>query len=189
MRTALSLKMLLRAPLRTLITLLLLIAVSFGLLSCVCEYAVIRREMKKAMSYYQGIAVLDTGVPNTTNLSSRRDEYNWVGLNSITGPPSLTEEQIFAFLSLPQVSSYDQRYMTAGISDQYQRTSNFAMYSDHYVYKSRYIIEATYADHKVDDWNQDTINIRFSDYRILAGPKNVTPEGNSFTVKRIYMTE
>lgn len=183
MRTALSLKMLLRAPLRTLITLLLLIAVSFGLLSLVCEYAVIRREMKKAMSYYQGIAVLDTGVPNTTNLSSRRDEYNWVGLNSITGPPSLTEEQISAFFSLPQVTSYDQRYMAAGVSDQYQRISNFAMYSENYVYNSRFIIEASYEDYKFDDWNQDTIHIRFSDYQLLAGPKNITPKGNSFTIE------
>lgn len=192
MKALLSIKMLLRSPLRTLLTLLLLAAVSFGLLSRVSEYAVLHREMGRAMSYYRGVVALDTGVPNTTELSKIsqvRDKFNW-GNTVIynTRPPALTKEQISSIASLPQVTSSDIRYMTAGISDRYERIGKFAMYSEEYYYTARFVMEATFEKYDTNNWNQNTLNLYFSNYQMLAAPNSLSKKGAMFTITS-YITD
>ena len=54
MRSALSLKTLYRSPVRTVLTFILLVAVTFALASQVLEYSVAKREMGKMVELYDG---------------------------------------------------------------------------------------------------------------------------------------
>ena len=152
MRPLLSLKTLLRSPVSTILTFLLLAAASFALFSRVTDYAVTSREAARAASYYRGVAALDTGVPNTSGrLTSvlnpdfaralgdglttdifdtsgpMGDQYSrmWNAdtAHETAPPPALTGEQIKEVTSLPQVTSADARVMTAGVSDKYTRVN------------------------------------------------------------------
>ena len=59
MRKTIALKSLLRDPLKSLLTFLLIAAASFSLCSRVTDYAVTNRETAKAESFYHGVAALD----------------------------------------------------------------------------------------------------------------------------------
>lgn len=64
MRKHMGLKILLRAPLKTLLTFLLITSASFALFFRVTDYAVTTRETAKAESFYNGVAALDNTVPD-----------------------------------------------------------------------------------------------------------------------------
>ena len=63
MRNSLALKTLLRSPVKTLLTFLLIAAASFALFSRITDYAVTSREAANAESFYHGVAALDNTVP------------------------------------------------------------------------------------------------------------------------------
>lgn len=137
MRTSLSLKMLLRSPLRAAITFLLLAAVSFGLMLRVCEYAMTSQEMRRAMSLYVGVGALDNGVPGTDGQTS---------LGAVREPPDivpLADVQIGALSALPQVSLADTRYMTGGISADFPRLDMPPGFES---FTQRFVMEVTLED-------------------------------------------
>jgi len=64
MKKSLALKSLLRSPMKTLLTFLLIAAASFALFSRVIDYAVTTRETENAKSLYHAVAFLDNEVPD-----------------------------------------------------------------------------------------------------------------------------
>ena len=63
MKKSLALKSLLRSPLKTLVTFLLIAAASFALFSRVTDYAVTTRETAQAARIFTGVAALDNTMP------------------------------------------------------------------------------------------------------------------------------
>ena len=66
MKPKLSLKVLYRSPVKTILTFILLAAVTFALFSQVMEYAVTSREMKKAVELYDGVGSIEVLPINET---------------------------------------------------------------------------------------------------------------------------
>ena len=104
MRKSISLKTLLRAPVKTLLTFLLIAAATFALFSRVTDYAVTTRETAKAESFYHGVAGLDNSTPPM--------EYY-----QPEPKPWPTEAQLEEFSSLPGITFTDTRYTTDGLVD------------------------------------------------------------------------
>ena len=185
MRPSLSLKTLLRTPLKALLTVLLLAVASFALFSRVSEYAITTREMERATSYYTGIGYLDTGVPYTTGMNETSHFYE-----PILSPPAITEAQIKAIESLPEVISTDTRYMTAGISDSYNRldlTNNPS-----YNYTTRFIMEGTFDNYaETEKWYTPEISqirhlLKFTECKLLSGYRSVIPYDDNYYFVEIY---
>ena len=57
-------KTLLRSPLKSILTFLLITAASFALFSRITDYAITNRESAKAKSFYSGVAALDNSSPS-----------------------------------------------------------------------------------------------------------------------------
>lgn len=184
MRPGLSLKILLRAPFKTLVTFLLIAAASFAVFYRVAEYTVTQREMTRAVSYYRGVAALDNGVYNTAMMlgsylpNSIEDSY----YEKEKAPPAgLTKEQMAAFSSLPGVSATDTRYMTAGIIEGLERVARYDQYVVRYDYTDRVVVEGTIAAIEPEKWGGSaTSNIRLTNCKLLAGGLPIT-EGSELT--------
>lgn len=185
MKPSLSIKVLLRTPFKTLLTFLILVAASFALFSRVSEYSVIKREMKRATGYYRGVCALDTGVPNTAD----RSPYSQIHETDVR-PPALTITQIEDFASLPQVTSTDIRYMTAGISDIYRRIDMTGESS--YNYTARFVMEGTFSESKYIDESSPNINsfdLKFTDCELLAGDPSILLGKSRIAVMQVYAEE
>ncbi len=80
MRTILSIKILFRSPVKTIVTFLLLTAISFMLLSRVYEYAITAREYKNIENTYQGIGTIEVSSPEKIRVDGpmflTSDHYN-----------------------------------------------------------------------------------------------------------------
>lgn len=161
MRPLLSLKTLYRTPIRTILTFALIAAAAFALFSRVADYTIMSRELDRAGSFYRGTAILDTGIPDTSE-----NYWRLAWLPDVT-PPVLTSMQIEAFSSLPGVSSVDYRFMTAGFSDDISRydvmSNQLLSYNS---YADRFIVDITPI--KVDD-KDDLSILHFRLNHLLAG--------------------
>ncbi len=179
LRKALSLKTLLRTPVKTLLTLLLILAASLAIFSRVSEYAVLLREMRQAASYYRGVGTLDTGVPYTGDTDDGylgKYSYSQIRNYGEAAPPALPEELIEAFVALPQVSRTDRRYMTAGFSEEFLRLNSSSDPS--YNYTARYVMEGTFVRSiKSPYLLNDDMDLIFTDSKRLAGSKELIVDG------------
>lgn len=108
MRKSIALKTLLRAPVKTILTFLLIGAATFALFSRITDYAITTRESAKAESFYHGVAGLDNSSP-------------MIGYYTPEPNPWPTNEQIEEFSSLPGVTLADTRYTTDGMVENYKR--------------------------------------------------------------------
>ena len=132
MKLKLAFKTLYRSPVRTVITIALLVAVTFALFLQVIEYSVALREMNRAAEQYDGVGAVEVepartvffssvyaGDPRYAFLDSRIGVHDsWEDYaDSPTPYERLTQEQIDAVSALPYVESVDMRYMTAGVSE------------------------------------------------------------------------
>ena len=180
MRPGLSLKTLLRAPFKTLMTFLLIAAASFAVFSRVAETAVTQREMVRATGYYRGVAALDNGVENTALFNTSFMPNNVRGSyyeKEMAPPGGLTSDEISAFSALPGVSATDTRYMTAGSIDGLDRIARYGQYIVMHDYTDRFVIEGTISELSVDTWGGGKINrIRLTDCNQLAGGIPLTQE-------------
>ena len=168
----LSIKTLLRAPLKSLLAYLLIVAASFALFSCIANYSVTQREMKRATDRYRGVAALDNDVPNTAMLlGSQLPESSRVSYYHPVPPTALTLEQMNAFSALPGVSSTDIRYMTSGIIEDYKRVVRYGSYIAKYDYTDRFVIEGTYIGYTPGFFGKaNKINkLNLKDCKVLAG--------------------
>ena len=158
MKPELSFKTLFRSPVRTILTFILLAAVTFALFSRLAEYAVTTREMEAAARRAKGAAAVE---PEAAAYSYPSDPVYIHADPRLEGSYPLgdaapyirryapvSRAQIDAVARLPYISSVSERYMTAGVSDTYFRLDdgnrNVNVY--YYDYLQRFVFEATLRD-------------------------------------------
>ena len=170
LRPLLALKTVLRSPIRSVLTFVLLTAVTFAFFSRVAEYAITAREMRAATRQYRGVAAAEENPA----------VYNWVNSAYYTHTDPriegmyqlgeyapqiiryqpVTKEHIGAISGLPYISSVSERYMTAGVSDTYmrikERRGSMADFWGPMFYSGWFVIEGTLTDVAitVEDYTQ-----------------------------------
>ncbi len=185
MRKAIVLKTLVRSPVKSLLTFLLLTAASFALFSRVTDYVVTTRESKNAEGLYHAVASLDNEVPDIyieTNYVDSPDgtvsaAYGFV--YKMEDKPWLTEQQRDEFASLPGVTVADTRYMTAGRVENYNRLVGEGNFGGTVVFEGTY---RGYENGK--SVLEDHICLKFDDVKVIAcdgGPEIRT----SFTTEDV----
>ncbi|NLA87884.1 MAG: hypothetical protein GX847_11525, partial [Clostridiales bacterium] len=171
MRTLLTIKSLYRSPVKSLLTFILLIVVTFAFFSQTAEYAVTAREFNNAAKQYCGVGSAEVAPPLTDGSFSAYPFYigadpRLAQLNTVDKVRyrPLTREQINAISALPYVSSADMRYMTAGISDTFYRLDDGEYY---YNYTARCVIEGTLTEVHYGDPAANIVD--FSSNRLILG--------------------
>ena len=172
MKILLSVKTLLRAPLKTLLTLLLLAATSYMLFFNAAEYAVTSREFKRTKASYRGVGHVEAQAfapkrvmpifRNNWPSVSGTDAFLYADERVLNNyydydeavPDSLRyapirQSDVDAISALPYVSSVSARYMTAGLSDDVGRSDlmNRALLYPKFNYTERFIAEVTVVRH------------------------------------------
>lgn len=199
MRKTIALKSLLRSPVKTILTFLLIASASFALFSRVTDYAVTTRETKNAESLYHAVASLDNDVPDIPiEIKSVRSADGSVlsGYHTVyemEDKPWLTKEQLEEFSSLPGVTVADNRYMTAGRVEDYKRLVGSGDYGGFFVFEGTY---QGYIDDKDPSVLEDHVELKFDDVKVIAaeeGPEidtsftmNGAPLGDTFYAKSPY---
>ncbi len=144
-------KSLLRSPVKTIVTLLLIAAAAFMFLYSFAEYDTTHREYVDTRDNYQGVLTVEEAeVPELVDA-----RYNSFLLSDKTNPgktydrflyeeyhhADLSDGIIVELSSLPYISRVDKRYMTSGLSPDYLRMDNDYNY---FYYAGRCIFVATY---------------------------------------------
>ncbi|MCL2018501.1 MAG: hypothetical protein FWG70_01970 [Oscillospiraceae bacterium] len=190
MRPSLSIKSLLRTPVKTTVIFLLLAAVSAALFSRVCEYAVTSRELKRVAESYRGVGaveryapvrtdftfdgalMLDERIPDTLILSEG-ESYDYV-IAGRYAPLSSAETE--AISALPYIERASTRYMGAGVSeDGFLRMNTNHNY---YNYTHRFVIEGTvirfWRGRNFSDFPDVQSHVIYmSDLKVLAGKPEI----------------
>lgn len=162
MRKLLTLKMLLRAPIKTILTFLLLAAASFAVFSKVTDFSITTREITHAESFCMGVAALDNTSPEIFVQGSGSGLVSDYTVYEVEGKPWPTEEQIEEFSSLPGVTLADTRYMTAGLVEGYKRLREEGYNT------GRFVIEGTYVGCDYTPNTTGVMELTFDDIRVLA---------------------
>ena len=178
---------LIRSPLKTGLTLLLLAAAAFLFLYNLSEYAATSRQYTEAKAHYQGVLTVEE-----ESVAEQVDaRYAFFLLTDETNPGrtwdrftyeeyhhrSLSPETVEALSALPFVSRAERRYMTAGVSGEYLRLDTDQNY---FAYNSRLILEGTLAGTEEYTIARNMVGIRWydlgacrtltlTDVRLLAG--------------------
>ena len=200
MKKTTALKTLLRAPVKTLLTLLLIAAASFALFSRITDYAVTTRENKEVEKFYHADASLSNYVRSTfveTEYVNSPDGTVSTGYGfwyKMEQKPEPTKAQMETFKSLPGVTIADKHYLAAGRVEDYKRLNR----SSGYV-----LFEGTYKGYEDENSNpsilRDHINLKFDDVKVIGcdgGPEikrsfNVPyiPLGDMYYAKSPYTRE
>ncbi len=162
-RSSVAWKMLLRAPVRTALTFLLVVAASFSLFSRVTDYAVTSREAQNAESFYHGVAALDLTTP-----AVMYDDGEWGYMFNAGNKPWPKKEKMEEFSSLPGVTVADHRYMTAGMVEDYKRMEGAGS-------SAQYVLEGTYEGYE-ESPDGGNIKLLLDDVKVLAGDLTANPE-------------
>lgn len=171
MSSIINIKSLYRSPVRTILTYILIVAVTFTLFSQVLEHAVTVREIDKAAEQYDGIVVIDTSegmsISNsfwyaTTDPRIGADEFASKLASRYT---QITAEKIDEISTLPYITSTDTRYMTAGVSEEYTRLDDGKSF---YNYTAQCLVEGTIMSVS-DRWGNGTYTISLKNPKIIAG--------------------
>ncbi len=157
MRKSIALKTLLRAPVKTLLTFLLIAAATFALFSRVTDYAVTTRETAKAESFYHGVAGLDNSTPPM--------EYY-----QPEPKPWPTEAQLEEFSSLPGITFTDTRYTTDGLVEDYKRIID----PDASFAEGEFVLEGTYDG--LEEYDSGTLYLVFDDITVHCGELQFDPD-------------
>ncbi len=150
-------KTLLRSPLKSILTFLLITAASFALFSRITDYAITNRESAKAKSFYSGVAALDNSSPSI-------DYYN------IEPKPWPKDAQIEEFSSLPGVTLADTRYTTDGLVEDYKRVID----KETPLEEGEFILEGTFDELK--EYKSSSKYLIFHDVTVHAGELYFDPE-------------
>lgn len=169
MRKSIALKTLLRSPVKSMLTFLLLAAASFALFFRVTDYAVTAREAEHAKSLYHAVASLDNEVPDIPIETKAVQSANgWVmaGYGTIyemEDKPWPTEEELKEFETMPGATLADRRYLTAGLVEDYRRLLEGV---------TDVLFEGTYQGY-IDDQDEsvieDHVRLKFDDIKVIAG--------------------
>ncbi len=135
------------SPAKTLVTFLLLTAISFALFARILDYTATENEFDKAVQNYRGIGVIEVAPPLYTDIGTPRYLMGtWYNPDSTDGTwedtryAALAAEQMAAMADLPYVTATSTRYLTAGVSPEYKRIDTKRTFYD---YSSRYVFEGT----------------------------------------------
>ena len=149
-------KSLYRSPIKTILTLLLLIVAVFLLLYNLSDYSVSQREYAETRSHYEGVLTLQesdiqetNGMPDLFLLTDQTNPGRTFGQASYDTwhHESLHEDTLNEMEKLPYISRIEKRYMTAGVSPDYTRLDTDVNFKP---YAARCIISATVV--KKDDF-------------------------------------
>lgn len=198
MRPSLSLKTLLRTPAKTLITFLLLAAVSFALFSRVSEFAVTNRELNRIAANFNGVGAVERDIPAHMDFSydnalmlderippalaaSEGDNYEELIKGRYT---PLTKEDIEAVSALPYINRTSTRYMTAGVSEDgfLRQDSNTAFYS----YTQRLVIDGRLS-HTASGWWGVGLNAHLTNLRPLTNQLEILANVGSHSAFRLQL--
>ena len=177
-------KTLLRSPVKTALTVLLLAAAAFLLLDNLSSYAMQTEAIRQAEKAVEGVLTVER-----SQVRNPRDGgSSWFLLADPTNPgepygedrsyagthhEALTEADVEALEALPYIDAVDQRYMTAGVSEDYKRIDG--AYAD-YSYMDRLVIEATVTavntEANLDQYTYDSgWRCTLEDVTVLAGDR------------------
>ena len=148
MRPTLSIRMLLRSPLKTLLMVALLAGISFALFLRISEYSLTAGEFERTKAAYRGVGIVEIAPAEYFDIGSPKYlTGTWYNPdNSLDGTwegaryPALTAEQMDAVAALPYITSTSTRYMTAGVSSTYKRVDAYKTFYD---YTTRHVFEGT----------------------------------------------
>ncbi len=187
---ALWMKTLLRSPVKTGLTVILIAAASFLFLYNLLDYAITKRQYENTYAQYHGTVIvqreadpaLTTQFTSLFFLSDREAnpayDESYLAYEDYH-EPDLTEEEIEAIRALPYISAVSPRYLTGGLSD-YQRidTHSHQIPNAFFPYHERLILEGTYKEKRdvtgfpfpaIVRGEGKYMTLRFSDIRCLAG--------------------
>lgn len=165
MKKTIAWKTLLRSPLKTILTFLLITAASFALFSRVTDYAVTMREIRNAESFYNGVAALDNTVPSFSLSGQSPELGDYLDIKTEEGRWP-TKQQIEQFSSLPGVSLVDTRYVGCG---RIENCRNLVDEEITWAYRGDYAMEAVYQGSEPGpDGGTSYITLLFDDVKILA---------------------
>ena len=193
MKKSTSLRMLLRSPVKTAVTLVLIAAASFLFLYNLLDYAMTRRNYGRTYASYHGyLSVLH---PEDRLVGENDYEFsasNWFFLSDPAANPawtgempyenshlrSLTAAEVRELAALPGVTAVEKRYMTGGIAD-FPRLSTYNSNINYsfYVHTNRLVFTAVY-DRDVQgkyEWSAasrlggEERHLRLTDVELLAG--------------------
>lgn len=157
MRKSIAIKMLLRSPVKTLLTLSLTAVASFVLFSRITDYTIMVRETANAESFYHGVAALDITSPM---VFYKEDDMSYVFRPD--DKPWPADEKLKEFSSLPGVTLADTRYMTAGLVEGYKRLVEDGEKGD-------FVLEGDYAGYEEIQGSEKYIDLLFNNVTVLAG--------------------
>ena len=144
-------KTLLRSPIKTALTVLLLAAAAFLLLDNLSSYAMQTEAVREAEAKVEGVLTVE----RSPVILPQGAEWSWYLLTDPTSPgtsyspklsyetmhhEALTASDLEALEALPYIDGIDRRYMTAGVSAEYTRHEGPL---ENYNYTDRLVIEAT----------------------------------------------
>jgi len=180
-------KMLLRSPVKTVLTLLLLAAAAFLFLDNLSSYAIQAEAVRQAEEKVEGVLTVERS-PVSNPRDGTRSSFlltelgeSYLASNDYTYEAlhheALTEAELEALESLPFIDAVDRRYMTAGVSEDYARLDGPM---GNYGYMDRLVIEATVTGWYVNEVFQDNSilgtadarNFKLEDVTVLAGDRN-----------------
>lgn len=171
MRKSIALKTLLRSPLKTLLTFLLITAASFALFSRVTDYAVTTRETKNAESFYHAVAYLDNSVRDMfvetayVNSADGTVSTGYGVFYKMEEKPWPTMEEIEEFRSLPGVTLVNKSYTTAGLVEDYERLVGKGDYGGHVIFEGTY---TGYMDDSNPSVLEDHVRLKFENVKVIA---------------------
>ena len=182
------LKSLVRSPLKTILTFILLGVTAFFFVYNLSTYV---SQQKTAKEVEEGTF----GVLTAENVPPKYMENPLYGYFPLTDPTipgttvgtrtyddchqqPFTEEEASALASLPYVTTADRRYMTAGVSEDYLRLYNYPAY---YGCQDRVILEGTVAANEKDEFHSQP----YSDVDAGAYYQRYEPEGT----RSVWLTD
>ena len=173
---------LLRSPVKTALTVLLLTAAAFLLLDNLSSYAMQTQAVKQAEEKVEGVLTAERSPVSepvdafsSWFLMTELGESYYRKTYESTHHEPLTASDVEALETLPYIDGVDKRYMTAGVSEEYKRDSGpFA----NYAYIDRLVIEATVTGKGNDAGTAFTsiVKLRLADVKLLAGDRRTLDE-------------
>ena len=189
MKNSYAFKMLLRSPVKTALTVLLLAVAAFLLLDNLSSYAMQTQAIRQAEDKVEGVLTVERspvrspwdGTRSTFLLSDPTnpgETYREDCSYESTHHEALSASDLEALATLPYIDTVDRRYMTAGVSEDYFRIDG--AYAD-YGYMDRLVIEATVTNINqgalIDIYKYDSAwRYILDDVNVLAGDRKTLDE-------------
>ena len=206
MRKSTSLRMLLRSPVKTAVTLLLIAAASFLFLYNLLDYAITKREYDRTYGQYHGYFSVMHQEDQLAEargmdffLSDPKSNPAWVGVPAyeLYHTRTLTAEELEMLAALPYVTRAEQRYMTGGLADCRRiYTYRSLLIGINVNNTKRIVIEGTYNGSNVDlsKLNPELIygievELRLDDVEVLTGDEDDLKQNRAYIDKKRLCVE